>query len=302
MTDDKLSRQLHIDYRTGAYTAIQGARNCAQQRSACSSYNRRRARGILEADPFVASSESVSIDVWEAAFKRIAAEWQLPLVSLEKFGITHDIDGFRSATPDLETLPAGAEACPYYDKQNQVVYKLFDLRRDGSLGMKLSYSSQNGEYELISKPARLRDTVEKISLLNEIGAHPTEIVGLSDDGFYLIVKQPHARRYQNFESDRKEAISLIKGVIPVRSGLRGTVCLVWLQDQAWFVGDLHKRNIMRDGDGHPTIIDALTGPVPPTAIERLSWLRDAIEDAQALRLGLPLPKRKDFNDVDDNDL
>ena len=68
------------------------------------------------------------------------------------------------------------------------------------------------------------------------------------------------------------------------------------------LSDLHDRNIMRVADGNPTIIDALIGPVPPEALRRLKWLRDAVEDARALRDGRALEKRKRFEDVDDESL
>jgi len=86
------------------------------------------------------------------------------------------------------------------------------------------------------------------------------------------------------------------------SGLRVAVCVVWHSEQAWLVGDLHERNIMRDGDGIPTIIDALIGPVSPLAMRKLRWLREASEDAEALRHDLPLPERKLFYDIDDTEL
>ncbi len=59
---------------------------------------------------------------------------------------------------------------------------------------------------------------------------------------------------------------------------------------------------MRDADGNPTIIDALIGPVQPEALRRLKWLRDAVEDARALREGRALEKRRRFEEVDDDTL
>lgn len=301
--DERVFSQYHIDFRTGKQSGIHRAGACGEQRSACLALNRIRARGILEADQIFAPGQPFSADVWEAAFARRAEEWQLPLISLEQLGISHDADGFRIASPDLVPLKPGAEASPYWDKANEVVYKLFDLRIDGSLGKKLSLElNDEGEFELHNRPARLRDTVEKLVFLNEIGAHPTEIVGLSYDGDYLVVKQPLAQENADFLKDRSSAIASIKAVIPVASGLRTTVCIAWQNRQTWLIGDLHERNIMRDGDAVPTIIDALIGPVPPLALRRLRWLRNAAEDAEALRQNLPLPDRKLFDDVDDREL
>ena len=88
----------------------------------------------------------------------------------------------------------------------------------------------------------------------------------------------------------------------MRSGLRVTACIAWHNEQAWLIGDLHERNIMRDGDDIPTIIDALIGPVSPLALRQLRWLREASEDAEALRRDRPLPERNLFYDSDDSEL
>jgi hypothetical protein len=161
-------------------------------------------------------------------------------------------------------------------------------------------SNEEGCFEIQSRPAELRDTLEKLSVLNEAGAHPTEIVGLSNDGHYLVVKQPLANPYVDFESDRESALKFIHAVSPTATHLRTRVAVIWLAGQVWLVGDLHERNIMQDGDGLPTIIDALIGPAPTLALKEFSWLRNAAADAQALRKGLPLPERKLFDDVDDD--
>ncbi len=77
---------------------------------------------------------------------------------------------------------------------------------------------------------------------------------------------------------------------------------MWLEGRPWLVGNLHERNIMRDQNGTPTIIDALIGPVPPAALRELRWLREATEDARALRENQPPVKRQRFEDADDDSL
>ena len=87
---------------------------------------------------------------------------------------------------NLVPLPSGAEASPYYDPDSNAVYKLFDLRPNGSLGKKISLEiNEEQEFEVVLKDAVLRDTLEKLRILNDIGGHPTEIIGLSDNGNYL---------------------------------------------------------------------------------------------------------------------
>jgi hypothetical protein len=302
--NDPHSAQLSIDLRTGRRTAINADISCAEQRSACIALNRIRARSILEATQLASSREPLSPHDWFDLVAGRSKERDVPLISLDCFGIHHDEDGLRSSSI-LTALPSGAEAIPYFDKEWGVVYKLFDLRVDGSLGKRLELIRlSEGEYDLLPRDATLKDTLEKLAVLNEAGAHPTEIVGLSDSGDYLIAKQPWAYPREDFETDRKIAVSKIQGIIPefTGPGFRHTVVVMWLENRSWLVGDLHERNIMRDQDGTPTIIDALIGPVEPAALNELRWLREATEDAQALREYRPAQKRLRFEDVDDDSL
>ena len=47
---------------------------------------------------------------------------------------------------------------------------------------------------------------------------------------------------------------------------------------------------------------ALVAPVPPAILRQIRSLREASEDAEALRKNLPPPKRKRFDDVNDEEL
>ncbi len=51
----------------------------------------------------------------------------------------------------------------------------------------------------------------------------------------------------------------------------------------WLIGDLHERNIMRDRNGAPTIIDALVSEITLTARRELGWLAIACEEALRFR-------------------
>lgn len=257
----------------------------------------------MEAAQLAPPGESLSIDVWSATLARKSRDWELPLISLEKLGIVHDGDGLRMSVAGLVPLPSGAEACPYLDAESKAVYKLFDLRPNGSLGKKISLElNANDEFEVVLKDAVLRDTLEKLQILNEAGGHPTEIVGLSDNGDYLIAKQPVALPMQDYQADKKDAIDAIKGIVPEASGLRRNVVVISLYEQFWLIDDLHERNIMRSIENQPTIIDALVGSVTPLALRKLNWLRNACEDSRCLRLGIPLKKRSGLDDVDDDEL
>jgi hypothetical protein len=207
----------------------------------------------------------------------------------------------------LQALKPGAEASPYLDRDLHVVYKLFDLRQDGSLGKKMKLQRiddhDDDRFDLVLEDATLTDTLTKLAVLNDAGALPTEIVGLSDTGEYLIAKQPLAQEARHFEKDRAIAIEAVLGEVPLFSGLTRTVAIIHVNGTPWLVSDLHNRNIMRDREGHPTIIDALTGPVPDTALRKLAWLRNGVEDAADRRNGHPRRQRLAFGEnVADDDL
>lgn len=303
--DERSPAQFELDFRTGRPTAITGPVVTFSERAACSATNARRARGILQVSQLSPSRESLPPDVWAAAFIRKTREWDVPLISLSKLGLTCDEDDFlESKTPQtFQPLVSGAEACPYVDKTAGVVYKLFFLLKNGALGKKLSYElGASGRFECVMEDATLVDTLTKLITLHDAGGHSTEIVGLSDDGKYLIAKQPLASPFKDFEEDQKAAVQAIKGVPLSSQGIRGGAVLIWVNGQPWIVSDLHKGNIMRDADDRPTIIDALTGAVPPLAYDQLRQVREAVQDARDLREGRAPQARLKFEDVDDRDL
>lgn len=291
-------------------TAISRHTDCNRQRAACAALNRRRASGILEAASLATSWEQISADVWDAEFARKCAEWYVPLIHLEKLGIISDADGYL-LSDELVALQPGAEARPYYDQRQGVVYKLFDLRINGSLGTKCEISRvseddnpdlpEDDRYRVETTEASLRDTLVKLALLNEVGAHPTEIVGLSSEGDFLLVKQPFATIAQDpGGKDLVVAIEQTKAVKP--RSLRLSCVILWLEGDAYIMADLHERNIMIDHDGLPTIIDALIGKIAPSLKDKLPSLRAAIEDAEDSRKGRPLRNRFELADVPDEDL
>jgi hypothetical protein len=125
MFDKKLNHEsLSIDFRTGLPTAITGAETGESQRAACAALNRKRARGIRKAAQEDAPGEPISAHAWQSAFERKISDWEVPLIPLENLGIRVDKDGFSEAESFLTRLTSGAEAHPYLDRENSVVYKL----------------------------------------------------------------------------------------------------------------------------------------------------------------------------------
>ncbi|MGL4401381.1 MAG: hypothetical protein ACRCXD_16065 [Luteolibacter sp.] len=76
--------------------------------------------------------------------------------------------------------------------------------------------SDRFEIQLLS--ACLVDTLEKLSVLNETGSHPTEIVGLSSNADFLIAKQPLAFPYKDYQKDREVATNAVDDAEDVRRG------------------------------------------------------------------------------------
>ena len=295
------SEDYYLDFRTGSTSAIRGSEISESIRAACSALNRRRTRAIREASQENASGESLSADAWSVAFERRLNEWELPLVPLEKLGIFIDRDGYIESK-ELQPLQSGAEASPYQDLQNEVVYKLFDLKENGALGKKIVLEQdEQGEYQIELRDADLYHTMTKLSVLNDIGGHPTEIVGIAETGDYLIAKQPLAFPMADFEEDRKVAVERMRAIVPSQCHFRQMAALVWSDSDAWMVADLHKRNIMRDSLGKPTVIDALIGSIPPAAVQK-SGLNQPIRDAQTYRLTGKKPTYDLFDGFSDDEL
>lgn len=299
--NDPFASQFHLDFRTGRPTAIPGPGITGAVRSACAALNRERVRGLTEADRKTASRESISPDVWAASFAGRCAEWAVPLISLSGLGISHT-DERLLHSEFLVPLKSGAEACPFWDREWDVVYKLFPLLNSGGLGktFTLDFDCEDVDHiEVTTRDASLMETIDKLWILSLAGALPTEIVGLADTGDYLIVKQPLAQPFVDFESDRQFALDEIKA-IPCRAPVRRNFWMLWLNDLTYLVSDLHQGNIMRDSTDTPAIIDALFCPVAQSVIRQKTWLSEACADAREWRLTGAKPVRKAFDDVDDS--
>ena len=294
--------QYQIDFLTGHPTAITSHKSNQIIRAACATLNNQRTRGIMEAAKLHAPSEQIQVDVWAASFERETRKLQVPVIPLSKLGISHNSDGFLDSA-FLQTLVSGSEASPFLDTKSQVVYKLFDLKANGALGKKISLQKDpESAYAVELCDATLMDTMDKLSVLNKAGGHITEIVGLSENGDYLIAKQPLAYPYEDLNSDREISVFNIKGIVPLGPSLRHSIAIIWIFDAPWIVGDLHKGNIMRDANDNPTIIDALIGTIPDLAYQEVTNLAFAVNDAKDFRETNQLPLRKQFDDVDNDEL
>lgn len=294
--------QSNFDFRTGRETAITAARFSEGDRAACSALNRQRAKGIQEAARQAPSRQSFTPDVWAALVAKRSREWGVPLIRLDGLGLVRDPDAILSAR-FMSPLKTGAEASPFADTDWQVVYKLFPLHASGGLGktFEIEPCPDGQGFEMTVRDAVLIETMEKLIVLHDAGAHPTELVGIDEQGDYLVVKQPLAYPYQDLDEDRLIALERIRAV-PCRARFRRTVWILWEHEQAWVLSDLHPGNIMRDADDQPTIIDALLSPLPPALIQSDRLLAEDVEDARALREDRPPATRDVFALISDDDL
>jgi hypothetical protein len=133
------------------------------------------------------------------------------------------------------------------------------------------------------------------------GGHPTEVVGLDECGDYLIAKQPLACPFADLELDRATAASRMRAV-PCKARFKRPVWIIWVNDCAWVMSDLHSGNIMREPSGKPCIIDALLAPLPPKMIGANRLLAESVEDARIFRETGAIPKRKAFDEGHDDEL
>lgn len=271
--------QLRIDFRTGRPTAIHGSSISEAQWRACVDLNRSRAGGLLAAAREPASRESVPAHVWADIVARRTRTQEIPLISLDAFGFYRDEIG-AVASHTLQRLGSGKEAVAWGDPQTGGVYKMFNLFLDeqkrGRLGQQLVFHMQ-GDFEcsVSFEDADIYHVVEKLRILHEVGTCPTEIVGLTEGGYFLVAKQLWCQPYKDLMADRLEAVKAIHAVLPTGS-YQQQIWVFWADGRPWAIGDLHRGNIMRMPHDGPTIIDALIGQIPDRIMRQVPEIHRAV--------------------------
>jgi hypothetical protein len=297
--------QPEFDYRTGRSTFICHGATGRGHWEACAKLNRLRASRIKEAIRDYPPGESVSRDGWLASFKRRAGYLEVPLIDLAGLGFVEN-DAECMSSRILGNIGIGREASAWVDRENSSVYKLFDVKMDAedkySIGLMLQIAGSVDEVEVLQLPAHLDHLLEKLCVLHEAGACPTEIAGLSEDGKYLIAKQPRCKAYEDLDQDRQEAIRQMKAVSPKGSYGGNEIWVFCVDSRFWLLSDLHKGNIRRLPAGEPTVIDALIGELPEHYLRHHPKLADAAQMAfQWVQTGTK-PEDNPFANVSDDDL
>ena len=96
------------------------------------------------------------------------------------------------------------------------------------------------------------------------GRIPRRSADLLDSGDHLVVKQPEAKHVPIGPAERAEAAGKLGCSVVSPRVIRGELRVIWHREnqRAWFLGDLHPGNVMRNAEGEMTIIDALAGEIP----------------------------------------
>ena len=148
------------------------------------------------------------------------------MIDLANLGLAWTGEALVSVDGRLRPLPTGSEAVPFADDAAGVVYKLFPLLASGSVGVKLAPKNGPDGWTVDSAPANLLETLEKISLLHDEGAIPSEIVGITTAGDVL-VKQPlftelSREQKANLLPLRAQAVALSQALRKARQLVRKT--------------------------------------------------------------------------------
>lgn len=273
-------REDGTDGRTGIPTFIGGRTVTAEERATGASENRRRNSAIVQIQDETRRGGPGAVGSGSTALESAAGRLGLPVVKLASLGLTLNPDGTIS-TADLTAAKPGAEATPYLDEANGVVYKLFQLDERGNLGVTLKAVKTADGWTVEKAPATLGETLDKLATLHEVGALPTEIVGITN-AWDLVVKQPMADAYAaGGPAERAGAVGAIKGIVVAAEAGLGDMRIFWDGKQAWFIGDLHPGNVMKGADGQPSIIDAILGKVPAEMLADVPAVAKAVEQAWA---------------------
>jgi len=187
------------------------------------------------------------------------------------------VDGVvrEGADAPLRLLAIGSEADVYTPvRGGDVVYKVF--RRDGETGQtgaRLSIGVRDGKLIADLRTGTLGGLIERISLSQEIGATPTEIVGILPYG-NLVVKQPFGAESQGADPLIGEVIRTGIDIIPRsdvggRALLSGVLGVTAINGQPHIVADMKPPNAVMDNSGRGRFVDVVVAPLTPDILQQL---------------------------------
>lgn len=204
----------------------------------------------------------------------------LPVVRLEDFGFSADVDDpFEANTDRLNRIGGGVEALAFVDGQRSV-YKFFLFREGGDVGATFAFARGEGDLlQATAVPGSYRMLFEKLRLIHEFGI-PTELVGITPEGI-PVAKQTLGRPLP--EGTDVSGLDPAR-LIPIPSRFlradRDHPRLAFLDGAPWLVADTHDRNVVTDETGAWRVIDLVAAPLPPEWLAQMTLFRDWIERAR----------------------
>ena len=218
---------------------------------------------------------------WAALGEAIRAfRATLPIIPLEAFGFSSEVDDpFEANTDQLRRIGGGVEALAFA-ANDLSVYKFFHFREGGEVGAAFQFLPGDDDVvHALAVPSSYRLLFLKLRLIHEIGM-PTEIIGITPEGV-IIAKQTHGRalpagaNVSDFDPQR---------LIPMPSRFlrsdRDHPRLYFLEGEPWLVADTHDRNVVTDEHGVQRVIDLVAAPLPSAWLARVTLFREWIERAR----------------------
>jgi hypothetical protein len=209
----------------------------------------------------------------------------LPLVSLETFGFPVEADNpLEEANAALRRIGGGVEAWAFASNADQSVYKFFLPREGKSVGSIFGFKrGDEAWWDASAQVGHYRDLLEKLWVIQGLGGMASEVVGLTREGI-LVVKQVLGEPLpQGEDVSQRLPTSLIEVPSRFLRANRDHPRLHWQDGEAWLVGDLHARNVVRGSDGALHVIDLVAARWPAHSGSSLidDWLARVRENPSA---------------------
>ncbi len=222
-------------------------------------------------------------ELWgELAAAATAFRQHTPIVPLEAFGFPADHeDPMGEGSPRLHRIGSGVEASAFQSAHDGLIYKFYLPREGGRIGGTFDFAPGTAADGLDAPALRAeaclgsyRDLLEKLWLIQLLDGMPTEIVAATPEGVVVAKQTPGERLPEGADVSGRQPAALIP--IPSRflRAHRDHPRLAFLGGRAWFVADIHAKNLVRAADGRLRVIDLLASPFPVTLASADPLLRD----------------------------
>jgi hypothetical protein len=207
----------------------------------------------------------------------------LPLVPLAAFGFPEaSEDPFGEGSPRLRRIGSGVEASAFQSSDGSI-YKFFLPREGGRIGGSFSFVPGGDDVAWMAEASlgSYRDLLQKLQLILALDGMPTEVVGVTPEGV-VVAKQTWGER---LPENTDTSTLLPAGLIPIPARFlrarRDHPRLFFWADRAWFIADLHAKNLVRDGQQALRVIDLLAAPFPTEHFAQEPLLRQWLDRVRA---------------------